>query len=372
MFGLQKRVLIKVLIISGILSILGLGLLAISPLSNLAVWNTSNIWRYTPLPLHHPNPNFKAAFITFTKGDTESLTNLQFTIRELQDKFNHNHHYPYIIFTNEPLSNKFKEAVATLTKNNAVFEILDKRTYGEYPSFIDKEKVQHARKEMSEKNIIYGDSEDYRFQARFFSGLIFSHPALEDIDYYWRFEIGTEYPCDIKFDPFQYMKDHNKKLSFSISLYEYAETIPTLYTTFKDYANNHPADIYHANEPDSLWSFITDSSTGGYNNCHFWTNFQIADLNFFKSQQYMDYFNHIDQSGGIFYERWGDPVIHTLGATLFLTKNDIQFWDDICYRVANTFTHCPADKSIWASGTCRPEQNFDDQSYSCLRYFKNN
>ncbi|CAO3644886.1 unnamed protein product [Cunninghamella echinulata] len=241
--------------------------------------------------------------------------------------------------------------------------------YG-YPSFIDKKKAEQTRMEMGEKGIIYGDSEDYRFQARFFSGLIFTHPALENIDYYWRFEPSTEYPCDINFDPFQYMKDHGKKLSFSISLYEYSETIPTLYSTFKQYTKNHPGEIYHETEPDSLWSFITDSSTDSYNNCHFWSSFQIADLNFFKSEQYLDYFNYIDQSGGIFYERWADPVIHTLGATLFLTKKDIQFWDNICYRVAGIFTHCPAEKSIWASGTCRHEQNFDDQEYSCLRFFK--
>lgn len=71
------------------------------------------------------------------------------------------------------------------------------------------------------------------------------------------------------------MKDHGKKLSFSISLYEYSETIPTLYSTFQQYARNHPGEIYHETEPDSLWSFITDSSTDSYNNCHFWSSFQV-------------------------------------------------------------------------------------------------
>lgn len=54
---------------------------------------------------------------------------------------------------------------------------------------------------------------------------------------------------------------------------------------------------------------------------------------------------------------------------MFLTKDDIQFWDNIGYRVANYFTHCPSDKSLYSKCSCRPEQNFDNDGYSCLRFY---
>lgn len=102
-----------------------------------------------------------------------------------------------------------------------------------------------------------------------------SHPALKDLDYYWRFEPGTEYICPIQFDAFEFMFDHNKKLSFSMALYEYEETIPTLFKTATEFAAKHPEWVQPADKDNSLWRFIIDGETNGYNRCHFWSNFQV-------------------------------------------------------------------------------------------------
>ncbi|KAI8096791.1 nucleotide-diphospho-sugar transferase [Halteromyces radiatus] len=327
---------------------------------------TSAIYHYSSRPLQHPNPNLKAAFVTFTKGNQESLEKLRYTIRDLEDRFNRDHGYPYIVFTNEQLTEEFKELVASLTRNNIAFEYLDKSYYG-YPEFIDMNKAKQAQIDM--KDIIFGTSDDYRFQARFMAGLIFRHPAIAELDYYWRFEIGTKYLSSVDFDPFEYMKEHGKKLSFSFALYEYHDTIPSLYSTVQRYIGDHPGQVIHRTEQDNLWSFIVDSDSSDYNNCHFWSNFQVADLSFFKGTEYQDFFDYIDHSGGIFYERWGDPVIHTMAAVLYLRKSQVHHWESIGYQVADSFIHCPNNKSVWQSGVCRPISNFDNQGYSCLPRF---
>jgi alpha 1,2-mannosyltransferase len=103
------------------------------------------------------------------------------------------------------------------------------------------------------------------------------HPAVENLDYYWRIEAGTEYVCPIAFDPFQYMKDHNKKVSFSMALYEYHETLPTLWNTVKEFASEHPEWVVENKEGSgSLWPFVTDTNSGDFNRCHFWSNFQVC------------------------------------------------------------------------------------------------
>lgn len=99
---------------------------------------------------------------------------------------------------------------------------------------------------------------------------------------------------------------------------------------------------------------------------HIYCTQQISDVSFYRGEKYQSFFNYLDNSNGIFYERWGDPVIQSLGAVMFLTKEDIHFWDSIGYRVANYFTHCP---STYSKCTCRPEQNFDNDGYSCLRFY---
>lgn len=100
------------------------------------------------------------------------------------------------------------------------------------------------------------------------------HPALEEYDYYWRFETGTEYLCPMAYDPFKLMYDHNKKISFSMALYEYEETIPSLWNTTLDYIQKHPGSV-QVNKPGGLWKFITDAD-GSFNRCHFWSNFEVS------------------------------------------------------------------------------------------------
>lgn len=37
--------------------------------------------------------------------------------------------------------------------------------------------------------------------------------------------------------------------------------------------------------------------------CHFWSNFEIGRLSFFRSAPYLQLFDHLDRAGGFFYER---------------------------------------------------------------------
>ncbi|KAI7871498.1 nucleotide-diphospho-sugar transferase [Spinellus fusiger] len=328
----------------------------------------SNPWSLkNPLNFSQQDPRWKAAFVTFVDNDRSSLTKLRFTIHNIEDRFNHAHGYPYIIFSNEVLSDEFKELTSSLASGDVTFEHLDSDMYG-YANGTDLNKAAQARIDL--KDVMFGDSEQYRFQSRFMAGMIFRHPALANIDYYWRFEAGTEYVCPIEFNPFQYMYDNKKKTSFSMALYEYQEAMPTLFETAIKFVKENPKIVKPVDSEEGLWDFIVDGGSKQFNRCHFWSNFQIADLSFYRSPEYEAFFNYLDKSGGFFYERWGDPVIHTLAAVLFLKKEEVHFWDDIGYRVADYFTHCPSDKEVYSRCSCRPSQNFDYDGYSCLRFFK--
>jgi mannosyltransferase len=49
-----------------------------------------------------------------------------------------------------------------------------------------------------------------------------------------------------------------------------------------------------------------------YNMCHFWSNFEIARLDWFRSKEYNDFFNVMDRSGGFWMERVRIPYYRTL------------------------------------------------------------
>lgn len=54
---------------------------------------------------------------------------------------------------------------------------------------------------------------------------------------------------------------------------------------------------------DSLLNFVTNDGGVTYNTCHFWSNFEIADLSLWRSNAYLKLFDHLDKSGGFYYER---------------------------------------------------------------------
>ena len=97
-----------------------------------------------------------------------------------------------------------------------------------------------------------------------------------------------------------------------------------------------------------------------------WSNFEIGNLNWLRSDAYLDFFNQLDQDGGFFYERWGDAPVHSIGAALTLKKEEIHFFNDIAYWHV-PFTHCPTGDQLKLDLKCHcnPKDNFDWKGYSC-------
>lgn len=77
-----------------------------------------------------------------------------------------------------------------------------------------------------------------------------------------------------------------------------------------------------------------------YNLCHFWTNFEIARTDLFNSEEYQNFFNYLDATGGFYKERWGDAPVHSLAVSMLLDMNEIHYFRDIGYRHTE-LVHCP-------------------------------
>lgn len=159
--------------------------------------------------------------------------------------------------------------------------------------------------------------------------MFYRHPALKDTRYYWRVEPKVHFFCDVDYDVFRYMHDNNKTYGWTITLYDDPHTIPTLWPETAKFIADHP-DYIHEN---AALDFLTDDQrrpehnrgAQGYSTCHFWSNFEVADMDFFRSQKYEDYFNHLDRAGGFFYERWGDAPVHTIGLGVLEDKSKIHW-----------------------------------------------
>jgi len=140
-------------------------------------------------------------------------------------------------------------------------------------------------------------------------------------------------------DPFIHMERANKTYGFTIAVKELRETVPNIFRYASAYkrVNNitsqglwemfaepagGPEDVSLPTEDPkykpALPEEILSSEPGSagvpdvdpeamegetYNMCHFWSNFEIARLDWFRSKEYNDLFNMMDRSGGFWMER---------------------------------------------------------------------
>ncbi|OBA24298.1 glycosyl transferase [Metschnikowia bicuspidata var. bicuspidata NRRL YB-4993] len=311
-----------------------------------------------------PPGKVKATFVTLARNsDLQGLTQ---SITHIEERFNSKYHYDWVFLNDAPFDEDFKTAVQGMVSGQAKFGLIPQEHWS-YPEWIDKEKAALGREEMVAKNVIYGGSESYRHMCRFESGFFFRHALLEDYEYYWRVEPDIKIHCDIDYDLFQYMKDNDKWYGWTISLPEYRETIPTLWDTTRKFMEENPQ--YLAKDNNMAW--ISNDKGNTYNGCHFWSNFEIGALGFWKSEAYLKYFDALDKAGGFFYERWGDAPVHSIAASLFMPRDKLHFFQDVGY-FHTPFNNCPVDQELRAQKKClcEPEQDFTWRPYSCTpKYF---
>lgn len=148
-------------------------------------------------------------------------------------------------------------------------------------------------------------------------------------------------------DPFIHMERTNKTYGFTIAVKELKETVPNLFRYASAYKRLHnlpttglwkmfsessdppkaaeqdlPEDVVSSQpagrlpdiDPENMegekYKYVgnhSDNETTGANcclsMCHFWSNFEIARLDFFRSKEYEDFFQMMDKSGGFWTER---------------------------------------------------------------------
>lgn len=303
-----------------------------------------------------------ATFVTLARNS--DLWEIARSIRQVEDRFNRKFHYDWVFLNDAAFSDEFKKLTTSLVSGTTHYGQIAEEHWS-FPPHIDQDKARKVREDMAERKIIYGDSISYRHMCRFESGFFFQQPLMLNYEWYWRVEPSIELFCDIDYDAFKFMADNGKKYSFVLSLYEYVETIPTLWDSVKKFMKNHPEHIVEGNS----MGYLSEDGGETYNNCHMWSNFEIGNLNWLRSKAYTDYFKSLDQDGGFFYERWGDAPVHSIAAALMLKKEEIHFFNDIAYYHV-PFTHCPTGEQtrLDLKCHCNPKDNFDWKGYSCKSY----
>lgn len=66
------------------------------------------------------------------------------------------------------------------------------------------------------------------------------------------------------YDPFLYMQDNDKTYGFTITMYEFEKTIPTLWGHVKDFMKKNPQFV----DKNNAMGYLSDNGGDRYNLCH--------------------------------------------------------------------------------------------------------
>ncbi|KAJ2490385.1 alpha 1,2-mannosyltransferase 2.4.1 [Coemansia sp. RSA 2050] len=288
------------------------------------------------------NSLLRAAIVALVRNS--ELDGIRATIRQVEDRFNREFGYPYILLNDEVFTKEFRDSVRAVTKAKVYFGQLPKKHWGLSP-FVTEKKVKAAL-ERNKDRYLYGGSYSYRLMCRYQSGFIHKHPLLANLDYYWRMEPGVKYYCNLPYDPFRFMRDNNIVYGYTITPTEIKKTVETLWDATRKWMLENPELL-----PERSFIQWVVNEKSEYTRCHFWSNFEIVDLSFYRSAAYESYFQHLDRAGGFFYERWGDAPVHSIAASMLLRKEQIHWFEDIGYHHPG-YTHCPNKPEMHRNCIC--------------------
>ena len=156
----------------------------------------------------------------------------------------------------------------------------------------------------------------YRHMCRFHAKTVYDEPILEGVRYVWRLDDDSFILRPIGYDVFQLMSDRHIRYGYIMIVYEKPSCIKGLWPAANHYAEKHGLRQWAEWPRDLL----------------FFNNFEVSDLELWRSREYSNFFDYIDRRGGIYYTRWGDHAIKTIAVTLFVAHNETHHFEDIAYE----------------------------------------
>lgn len=267
-----------------------------------------------------------AAIISLVRN--KELDDILQSMHDLERTWNRKFNYPWMFFNDEAFTQEFMEKTTAATNAEVTYHMVPAEHW-DIPSWISEDVMKESADLLKEKEVQYAHMVSYHQMCRWNSGFFYKHPALEGIKYYWRVEPKVHFFCDVDYDVFRYLQDNNKTYGYTINLYDSPASIESLWPETIKFISENSRYLSNPN----LMDWLNDEEhrpdhykqAHGYSTCHFWSNFEIADMDFWRSPAYEAYFEHLDRAGGFFYERWGDAPVHSIGLGLFLDPSQIHW-----------------------------------------------
>ncbi|KAH9909018.1 glycolipid 2-alpha-mannosyltransferase [Xylariomycetidae sp. FL2044] len=274
------------------------------------------------------------------------------SVQSIEDHFNKWFEYPIMFLNDEPWDPQFITELNATARGRGMFEVIPQKQWT-FPDFVDAEAAKQTIKEQGKTSVPHTGEEGYHHMCRFYSGQFYQLEALKPYKWYWRLEPDVDFTCAITYDPFVQMAKHKKVYGFTIALWEVGASCPGLFRAMSDWKelmgipdnNLWKAMVTASWMPFPFrrllnWLPHTDAHGDMWSLCHYWSNFEIADMDFFRGREYQELFKYLDSKKGFYFERWGDAAVHSLAVAMMVDPRKVHHFEDFGYRHDKLF-QCP-------------------------------
>ncbi|OBA15385.1 uncharacterized protein OGAPODRAFT_16389 [Ogataea polymorpha] len=256
------------------------------------------------------------------------------------------------------MSPELRARLQKLCSGQAYFEQISSPHY-DVPKSIEEEKLHKALRQSASASPCSRFLQ-YKLKNRFQTYGFQFLPIMRNYRYYCNVEVGSQLACDLKEDFFRHMHLHQLVYGFASAPVESKTLTKSLVPAFEEFLGLLPY-----NETDVL-PFVYENQ---YTQCNFDSNFEVVDLEFFRSRDYERFFHYLDNTNGFFLERWTDYNVKTLAVALFVPASKIFWLPNIGLSGLLNRNTCPLDKNVRVRNRCAcdPAKDFAFSSQSGLR-----
>ncbi|KAF9199454.1 alpha 1,2-mannosyltransferase 2.4.1, partial [Haplosporangium sp. Z 27] len=145
----------------------------------------------------------------------DELQNTRETIRQVEDRFNRDRNYPWVVLSPLPLTARSQNLTKQLSKGVMTFGIIPHEQWS-LPKWIDAARVRNndyakMKLGMNRTSLLA------RHKWRYMSGFVAQHELLDKYEFFWRVDPGVEIFCDVEEDPMLALKKSAWSLSSAIN-----------------------------------------------------------------------------------------------------------------------------------------------------------
>jgi alpha 1,2-mannosyltransferase len=257
-------------------------------------------------------PANKTRAVIHVLVQSKRLHRLKVMLSSLDTHFNDKYKYPLIIFYEEVDRNFSESVVRNLTRSLVFFQ----KIRFEIPPYVNLSQVKipsggHRTRVVSHPG--------YHHMCRFQAFTLYDHPIMDpQVKYAWRLDDDSHILAPVKYDVFELMRDKQIQYGYNTICTDSSDLVVGLWEAVDLYISVTNLDPRRFKQ----WGRAR----------YYYNNFEISEVSIWRSENYRKLCNYLDQLGGIYYHRWGDGPIKSIGVSLFVPTEKLHRFGDVRYN----------------------------------------